>query len=195
MRPTRASRLVIGVAAMIFVIGTGAAQVDSAGTRTFEGTGSLEKTRATDLYLFQGTYHHRLVGTLDCYTTAGLFPARDDLGVPLADVLHGDLSVGHRSAGNTNPEPTGTLRISRPGWVRLEVGTGPDCPWTYSISGRLLAEGDEPKTESERSVWWIQIAAIAIVASLAVLALRRKSPKSSEHEETPIRLIDPTNDD
>ena len=188
------ARLTLAVGALL-AIAAGMAQVDSAEIRSFEGTGSLEKTRATDLYLFQGTYHHRLVGTLDCYTTASLFPARDDLGVPLADVLHGDLSVGHRSAGDTNPEPTGTLRITQPGWVRLEVGTGPDCPWTYSISGRLLPEGDEPKSESERSVSWLVLAGIATVVSLAVLALRRRPPKPSEEEETPIRLMDPTNDE
>jgi len=188
------ARLTLAVGALL-AIAAGAAPTPAVEIRSFSGTGSLDVASPVEVYLLAGTYHHRLVGTLDCYTTASLFPTRGDRGVVLSDVLQADLSVGRRSGGEGEPDPAGRLVISQPGWARLEVGTGPECPWTYSITGRFLAQGDEPVTQAEQSLWWAQIAAVAVLASLAVLALRRKSPKSREDEETTIRLIDPANDD
>ena len=187
-------RVVVAVGVLILATAGAAAPIGSLETRTITGTGSLAKTSATDIYLLQGSYHHHLVGTLDCYTTASLFPARGAAAVALADVLHADVSVGRRSSGDTGPVPTGTVEITQPGWARLEVGTGPDCPWTYSIRGAFLAEGDEPATESDRDFSWLLLVGTAIVASLAVLALRRRSPSELEETEPQIRVMDPTDD-
>jgi len=177
---------IVALAALVLAVGAAAVQDPSVQTRTFTGTGSLGIDSPIEIYLIGGTYHHRLVGSTDCHTNAGLYPAREPDGVLLADVIRTDLSVGRPEA-----DPARSLIISRPGWANLQVGTGRDCEWTYSIRGAFLAEGDEPATESDRDFSWLLLAGTAIVASLAVLALRRRSPTSPAKKESPIRVIDP----
>ena len=190
MRPFRTSRFTLAVGALLAISAAGA-QAGPLDTRTFDGVGSLDTSSPVEVYLLAGTYHHRLVGSTECYTTASLFPSRDPDGVLLADVLQGDLSVGRKTTGAAEVSPTGTVIISQPGWARLQVGTGLDCAWRYSITGSFLPEGDEPESPSQRSMWWLPVAGIAVVVSLTVLALRRGPPKSRENEEGPIRLVDP----
>jgi hypothetical protein len=190
MRPFRTSPLVVAVGALV-AIAAASILSPSIEVRSFDGVGSLDTSSPVEVYLLAGTYHHRLVGSTECYTTASLFPSRDPDGVLLADVLQGDLSVGRKTTGAAEVSPTGTVIISQPGWARLQVGTGLDCTWKYSITGSFLPEGDEPESPSQRSMWWLPIAGVAVVVSLTVLALRRGSPKSRENEEGPIRLVDP----
>ncbi len=188
---TRAMVAVLVVSALA-TIAASTAQTPMIETRPFTGVGSLGTDSPVEVYLLAGTYHHRLVGTTGCYTAASLFPSRDPLGVPLADVLQADLSVGQRSRGESETDPAGTVVISKAGWARLQVGTGPDCQWRYSITGRFLPRGDEPGPQSPASLWWLQVAGLAIVASLVILVLRRRSPGPVEKEEGPIRMVDPS---
>jgi hypothetical protein len=184
------ARLTLAVGALL-AIAASAALSPSVEVRSFDGSGSLDTSSPVEVYLLAGTYHHRLVGSTECYTTASLFPSRDPDGVLLADVLQADLSVGRKATGAVDVNPTGTVIISQPGWARLQVGTGLDCAWRYSITGSFLPEGDEPESPSQRNMWWLPVAGIAVVVSLTVLALRRGPPKSRENEEGPIRLVDP----
>ncbi len=183
------------VVSALATIAASTAQTSSIETRPFTGVGSLGTDSPVEVYLLAGTYHHRLVGTTDCYTAASLFPSRDLLGVPLADVLQADLSVGQRSKGESETNPAGTVVISEAGWARLQVGTGPDCEWRYSITGRFLPRGDEPGPQSPASLWWLQVAGLAIVASLVILVLRRRSPRPVKKEEGPIRTVDPSSEE
>jgi hypothetical protein len=188
------ARLTLAVGALV-ALAAGATQSPSVEVRAFDGSGSLGTDSPIEIYLLTGTYHHRLVGSTECYTTASVFPSRDPHGVLLGDVLQADLSVGKRASSDTVINPAGTMIVSQPGWARLQVGTGLDCAWKYSITGPFLPEGDEPEPPSNRDMRWWQIAGIAVVVSLTVLALRRRSPKSSGDEEGPIRIMDPDDRD
>jgi len=174
----------------LLAIAAGAAQTTSVATRTYDGTGSLDASKPIHVYLLDGTYRHRLMGSIECYTTASVFPNRDRPGLLLGEVLDADISVGRRSSGEGAVDPAGDFDISQPGWAWIQVGTGPECAWTYSITGRFLAEGDEPALPSERSLWWLQIVAVATIASLILLAVRRRSAPA-EDEESPIRVMEP----
>jgi hypothetical protein len=177
----------------LLAIAASAEPSPSVEVRSFTGSGSPGTDSPIEVYLLEANYHHRLIGSADCYTTASLFPSRDPHGVLLGDVLQADLSAGRSATAVI--DPAGTVIISQPGWARLQVGTGRDCAWKYSITGPFVPEGDEPNESGERNMMWWQIAGIAVVVSLTVLALRKRSPKSGEGEEAPIRLIDPANDE
>jgi len=178
---------IVALAALVLAVGAAAVQDPSVQTRTFTGTGSLGIDSPIEIYLIGGTYHHRLVGSTDCHTNAGLYPAREPDGVLLADVIRTDLSVGRPEA-----DPARSLIISRPGWANLQVGTGRDCEWTYSITGSFLPEGDEPASPSDRSPWWLLLPVAAVMVSLLAIALRRGSVTDPvANEESPIRTIDP----
>jgi len=174
-----------------FLAMAGASQAASIEIRTFTGAGSLGTDSTVEVYLLEGRYHHRLVGSAECYTTAGLFPARDPLGVALSDVLQADLSVGKRSYGTTVTNPAGTVTISRAGWANLQVGTGPECEWVYTITGSFLPRRDEPLAPPQRGLWWVPVTGAA-AAALALLAFRRRSlPQGEEETQGPIRIVEP----
>ncbi len=176
-------RLAIGIVALAAIA---AVQTTSPETRSFDGTGSLDTSSPVEVYLLEGTYWHRLDGDDGCRISASLFPSRDPQGVILWDVLQADLTVGRTPA-----VPSGSFSISQEGWARLQLGTGPDCGWTYSISGSFLTVGEEPDPPSERSLLWLQLLAVAGAAFfVVVVALRRRTAEPVEDDESPIRVMD-----
>lgn len=179
---------IVGIGALL-VIAASAAPTPEVETRIFEGAGSVGTDSTLELYLLEGTYHHRLASPSECFISASLFPSRGSQGVPLSDVLDADLSVGTRS-GSGETSPTGAIVISQAGWTNLQVGTGTDCEWTYSITGRFLPEGEEPVPPSERNQWWLIVAGVIAVAALVVLVLRRRPPAPPTDGEDAIRVLD-----
>lgn len=179
---------VVAALGALVAISASAAPTPQVETRTFAGAGSIGTDSTLELYLLEGTYHHRLVGSSGCYTAVSLFPARPPLGVPLSDVLPADVSVAGR-AGTGEANPTGTVVISQAGWANLQVGTGTDCEWTYSITGQFLPEGEEPVPPSERNQWWLPVAGVLAVVGLLALAWRHR-PSAPPTDDDPIRLLD-----
>ena len=183
----RLLKTVVAVAALLTI--AAAAPTPEVDTRGFEGAGSVGADTTLELYLLEGTYHHRLVGIGDCHTTASVFPSRGEQGVPLADVIHADLSVGRRAGGITLLKPSGSFEITRGGWANIQVGTGTECTWDYSITGLFLPEGEEPVPPTERSQWWLIIAGIAAIAGLGLLVWRKRPPPRADEEEPAIRVM------
>lgn len=164
------------------------AAAPSEDTRVFEGTGSVGTESQHELYLLEGTYRHFLIGEDDCYVAASVFPSRDELGVPLGDVLSADLAAGS-ARGNAPIRTSGEVVITEPGWAHLEVGTGAGCAWRYVITGAFVPPGEEPIPPEQRNHWWLAGVAAAGVAALGALGWRRRRQAPPRGEES-IRVLD-----
>ncbi len=176
------------VALLAIAAATAAPERDS---RAFDGSGSLGTDSPIELYLLEETYHHRIVAINGCFITASLFPMRGKPGVPLSDVLQAsDLSAGERAAGAPEADPAGSFTVTGAGWVNLQVGTGTDCRWSYSITGLFLPEGEEPAPPSPWNQLWLVIAAVVAVIAVSVLAARRKPSPPQLEEEPAIRVLE-----
>ena len=110
------------------------------GTRTFEGSGSQGTDTSFQFYVVEGTYSHELSG--GCLATAGLFPGDREPPVSLWDVLDADLAI---NPANALAGPMGVFEIGQKGWTELQIGSGPDCEWTYQVTGDFLPAGGEPE--------------------------------------------------
>ncbi len=173
-------------AVMLWTLAPAAAQDTE--TRSFTGEGSRTAESDIELYLLEGVYQHR-IRSQDCVVTVGLFPAEREPVVRLADVLQADLAIG-MAPGRVGP--IGAFRISQPGWAVVQLGTGPDCSWTYEIVGRFLPPGREPGPPGVLAQPWVLWVAVALGA-IAVWRLlrrpRRRGVEEAGHQR--VWVVDP----
>ena len=150
-------------------------------TRVFEGRGSVGIESEFEIYLLEGTYQHE-IGS-GCIAAASLFPAEREPAVRLGDVLQADL----RTEGG--PPDTGVVEISIAGWANLQIGTGPDCAWSYAITGAFYSEGDEPgpprAPDELFSTWGPIVAAVVVLGGALVLAARSSRRSTDEPADAP----------
>jgi hypothetical protein len=151
------------------------------GTRVFEGRGSVGIDSEFEIYLVEGTYQHEIGG--GCVAAASLFPADREPAVRLGDVLQADLGT---ESGRPNE---GVVEISVAGWANLQIGTGPDCSWSYAITGAFYPEGDEPAPprapDELVSTWGPIAAALVVLGAALVLAARSSRRSSGESDDEP----------
>lgn len=185
----------LGVAALLVLT---AAAVDSGAveTRTFTGTGSRGVGSDVEFFIVGGTYEHRLRIADGCFATAGVFPSERLPRVKLGEVLSADLSADSTGSALRRTSPSGSFAISTSGWATLQLGTGPDCSWTYSIRGRFLPPGDEPGPPRAPGLqWWEGL--LLVVGTLLVIGLvvrRGISAGEVDHEERVRALPTRSND-
>ena len=152
-------------------------------TRSFMRTGSLGVDTDVEFYLLEGTYRHELVSA--CVVAASIFPSDREPPVPLRDVLQADLAT----RGNTASR--GTVEITTAGWAHLQVGTGPECEWTYTITGEFLPVGEEPPPpRAPDDLGGALGAALVLILLLGVvvaLARTRRAP-NDEGSEAAVRV-------
>lgn len=164
--------IVIGAVASI-----AASDDTSMETRAFSGEGSAGVESEVELYLPGGEYRHELQAAPDCFVTGGLFPAAREPRAKLGDVIRADLQVGEGRVTGPQAESTGTFTISTPGWAVLQLGTGPECRWDYTITGAFVPEGDEPRAPLGQEPIGVAlplvVGLLALVAIVAVVGRRR----------------------
>lgn len=184
------STIVLGaVVALLVTAGFGSAPEPDTSTRTYEGTGSVGRDSPFEIFLAGGVYRHQLDTHLGCAATAGLFPAQREPAAALREVLRpSDLAVYMPTVRATG---TGGFRITHPGWVTLQIGTGPECSWTYTATGRFLPPGEEPLAPGALDQPWLLWAGMA-AAALAALAARRHTRRNTGTEpDRRIRVLEP----
>lgn len=163
-------------------------------TRTFSGEGSAGVESEVELYLPGGEYRHALQAAPDCFVTGGLFPAEREPRAKLSDVIRADLHVGEGRVTGPRAEPEGSFIITTPGWVVLQLGTGPECRWDYTITGAFVPEGDEPRAplgqEPIGLTLPLVVGLLAVVAIVAV-ARRRRGQVSEVDDEPAVRVTPP----
>ena len=184
--------MIVGIAIVALVLATGftdAADVERS-TKTVDGQGSLGTDSPVELFLVGGLYSHELDTHLGCPATAGLFPATRQPAVELSEVLRPtDLAA---YLPNVSAERTGSFRITTPGWATLQIGTGPDCAWTYTATGRFPPLGEEPQPPASPGqpwVLWISAAAAAMAAGVVGLRIRRQ--RSTDLDTDGVRVLEP----
>lgn len=157
-------------------------------TQVFEGIGSAGSDSPLEVYLLEGTYEHRIAADAACVLTAGVFPGERSPQVPLGDVLQADLALG----GGGRAGPDGTFRVTADGWAGVQVGTGPDCRWTYSITGSFLPAGREPAAPGAlRQPWILWIALGAAVAIVVAAGRRRRGvPAAPGDEDVRVTIVE-----
>ncbi len=167
----------IVTAVLLLAAGPTAAE-SSEETRVAEGTGSLSADTDVEFFLVEGTYRHELGSP--CLAAASLFPADREPAAPLSDVLQADL----QTAGGA-PD-VGSLTITAAGWVNLQVGTGPECDWSYAITGRFLPLGEEPpppRAPDDLGGLWGVVILVAVAAILLAAVIRRGPRGALDREE------------
>ncbi len=122
--------------------------------RSFSGSGSVGSDSSIELYLLDAEYTHRLEADGSCDITAGVFPAHRQPAVRVSEVLQADLAV-LRQGATARAGPDGVFTITQPGWATVQVGTGPDCTWTYEIAGPFLPAGREPRPPGALEQPWV----------------------------------------
>jgi len=156
-------------------------------TRSASGTGSRGMDTEFEFYLLAGTYEHEIVS--ECGIAASLFPAAREPAALLSDVLQADLAT---DGGRPN---RGDLVMTAPGWVSLQVGTGPQCEWEYSISGAFLPLGSEPPppraADDLGELWSFGIAVLIAGVLAVVLARRRRPDRRQDTTEAKVRVTPP----
>ncbi len=157
-------------------------------TRSFTGEGSRAADSDIELYLIEGAYQHR-IRSRDCLVTVGIFPAQREPMVRLGDVLQADLAVG-TPPGRVGP--IGAFRITRPGWATVQLGTGPECGWTYEIVGRFLPPGREPGPPGVLTQPWVLWVAV-VLGAIVAWRLVRRPPRRRTDDAGPerVRVVDP----
>ena len=147
-------------------------------TREYTRTGSVGSESDVELYLLEGTYRHELSSR--CTVAASLFPGDSDPAVLLQDVLQADLVTGDVDGA------TGTFTISTAGWAMLQAGTGPDCQWSYAVTGSFLPVGDEPppprSPDDLGSAVGATIILVVLIALVVVVARTRRNPDEQDVE-------------
>lgn len=179
--------MVVGVASLL-VMGAGSEEVE---TRIFSGSGSRSVTSDVELFVVGGTYEHQLE-TAGCFAAAGLFPAERLPRVKLREVLSADLSAGTSESSLGQTMPFGTFTITAPGWATLQIGTGPECSWSYSIRGEFLPPGDEPgppRAPGSLQRWEILLFVLGIASLAAFVARRGVSAGSDTSDADKIRTL------
>lgn len=156
--------------------------------RSYAGTGSRGVDTDIEVYLIEGTYGHRL--SAECDAAASLFPGRREPKVPLRDVLRADLETSGPSID------TGPFTISEPGWANLQVGTGPECAWEYSITGMFLPAGSEPpppRSPDEVGGPWVLgvLVIVGLITVVGVVRSRRSPVVPARDEESKVRVTPP----
>ena len=139
-----------------------------------EGTGSESDV---EVYLLEGTYRHDVRS--DCVVAASLFPGDREPPVLLQDVLQADLVTREVAVDE------GTFTISRAGWAMLQAGTGPDCQWSYSVTGAFLPVGEEPPPPRSPDDLGSAVGAgilLVVIASLVVVVARTRRRPDVEKE-------------
>jgi hypothetical protein len=160
----------------------------AAETRMFEGRGSAGTNSSAEVYLLEGSYEHGIDVDAGCVLTAGLFPAHREPAVLVGDVLPADLAVG---AGG-RAASVGTFEITQPGWATVQIGTGPDCEWRYTVSGEFLPAGREPGPPGALAqpwVLWLGVGA-ALVILLGLRRQRRQPPAAADPEAPKVTIVD-----
>jgi len=177
------------VAASLLVVAFGDPGDVEPSTRSFEATGSLGRDSHIELYLVGGIYTHQIETYLGCAATAGLFPAQREPAAALREVLEpSDLAAYMPSV---RARRTGGFRIDTPGWVTLQVGTGPACVWTYQATGRFLPLGEEPgPAGSLDQPWllWSALAAAVVAAAVVAAVYRGRRRRGGEPQ---VRVLEP----
>lgn len=169
------AKLVLPVVLCLALSAPAAAMAQEEQRRSFPGSGSVGSDSSIELYLLDAEYTHRLDADGSCDITAGVFPAHREPAVRVSEVLQADLAVLRRGAtGRVGPE--GGFTITEPGWATVQVGTGPDCAWTYEIAGPFLPVGREPRPPGALEQPWVLWT--LVLGGLALLAgpfLRRRA--------------------
>lgn len=158
-------------------------------TRSFEGVGSFGIDSPHELYLVGGLYGHSIETQLTCPATAGLFPAQREPTAKLAEVLRPTDLAAHMPGSNAST--SGAFRITNPGWVTLQIGTGPDCAWSYAATGRFFPEGEEPRPPGSLNQPWVLWSALAVVLGLAAARAAANRKRSSRNRDQNVRVLEP----
>ncbi len=173
------------IAGLAVLLGAGGETVEVE-TRTFEGVGSVGIETPFEMYLPNGRFTHDIVSDSGCALTSGVFPADRQPAVPFQQVLQADLAVGVSGRAG----PNGTFDVSEPGWANVQVGTGPDCAWTYRISGPFLPEGREPGPPGALRQPWVLWVAIAAAATVVWRAMRHHDVVDPAEPEPKVTVLD-----
>lgn len=179
--------VVIAVFAVVMTV-VGAFGVEaSEETRSASGTGSRGLSTDVEFYVLAGTYVHDVVS--DCEIAASLFPASREPAALLRDVLQADLATGDGRVDS------GTLVMTAPGWINLQIGTGPQCAWEYSITGAFLPLGSEPSppraADDLGELWGFGVAMLIVGAVAVIVARRRRPSRRHDTEEVKVRVTPP----
>ncbi len=147
-------------------------------TRSYTRTGSIGSESDVEVYLLEGTYRHEVRS--DCVVAASLFPGDREPAVLLQDVLQADLVTRDVAVDE------GTFTINSAGWAMLQAGTGPDCQWSYAVTGTFLPVGEEPPPprppDDLGSAVGAGILLVLICGLVVVVARTRRRP----HDEEPV---------
>jgi hypothetical protein len=157
-------------------------------TRRYSRTGSIGSESDVEVYLLEGTYRHEISST--CTVAASLFPGNTDPAVELQDVLQADLIT--RDAARAQ----GTFTISIAGWAMLQAGTGPDCQWSYAVTGSFLPVGEEPPPPRSpddlgSAVGGTIILALLVVLVVAIARTRRSEPEGDDERVVKVWVAPP----
>ena len=175
MRLFFAAMLLVGWA---WPVAASAQEVD---TRRFEGHGSRGVETDIEFFLVAGTYQHTLES--NCRITAGIFPSLQQPAVLLSEVLDADLAT----LGSSDE---GQFPITQQGWANLQLGTGPDCTWEYTVTGAFLPLGDEPDPPGPGFIGWWPLALVVAGAALIIGNSARRRPVEEE-DEPRVRVTQP----
>ena len=163
-------------------------------TRAFSGEGSAGVESEVELYLPGGEYRHELQTSPGCFVTGGLFPAEREPRTKLGDVIRADLQVGEGRVTGPQAESTGSFTITAPGWAVLQLGTGPECRWDYTITGAFVPAGDEPQAplgEEPISVALPLVVGLLALVAVVAVAGRRRVRVVDPGEEPAVRVTPP----
>jgi hypothetical protein len=152
-------------------------------TRQYTRTGSVGSESDVEVYLLAGTYRHEI--TSRCRVAASLFPGDTEPPVPLQDVLQADLVTGDATRAR------GTFAISTAGWAMLQAGTGPDCQWSYVLTGSFLPVGEEPPPPRSPDDLGSAVGATIILALLVILVVvvaRTRRDNEAQDDEHVVKV-------
>jgi len=167
-----ATAQVIVLVGMVWPVPASAQEVE---TRRFDGVGSRGIGSDVEFFLVEGTYRHTLEGTSNCIITASVFPGPQQPAAVLSEVINADLAILDDVATDNFP-------ITEQGWVNLQVGTGPECAWEYTVTGVFLPLGDEPKPPGSGLIGWWPVGLVAMGAALLIAGAVRRRPPAQGHE-------------
>ena len=161
-------------------------------TRRHVGVGSLGMESAIDLYLVGGGYQHAIEVDEGCFVTVGLFPSsHQEPRVDLWDVIHADLQRGPGTVTGPQAPARGDFTIGEAGWAELQLGTGPDCRWTYAITGRFVPPGKEPIGPLGRTPIGVAVPVLVVALVGVVLVVARRRAPDGHPAPPPVQVKDP----
>lgn len=157
-------------------------------TRQFTRTGSVGAESDVEFYLLEGTYRHEI--TSDCTVAASVFPGNRDPMVLLQDVLQADLLT------RDVVRAEGTFTISAAGWAIVQAGTGPECQWSYAVTGAFVPVGEEPPPPRSPDDLGSAVGAAIVLALLVVLIVgvartRRRDPGQDDDHVVKVWVAPP----